>query len=376
MGRSERPLEGVLIGYGLIAEGHLAGYACVRDLVIRTVVEPNADRRALARHALPGAAVVATIDDIDLARHDFVDICAPPSAHLEYATRALDADVAILCEKPLVANTSELQALEEAEKRSSAFVYPCHNYVFAPSVQRLLGLLPRLRPAGEVIRGHFRTLRVGHARGAPEWNPDWRRDIGLAGGGILQDHGPHSIYLAIRAVGAPVVGVRARVMRPPSGPFNVSEDIAYLALRFEDGSTVTMELDWSSDIRQTSYLIDTARGYVRVLDSRITAHGPGLEVRELLDSEFDDPRHATWFGSLLQHFRMAFDDRSQAVKLRREASEVVEIIAAAYRSSAADGAAVYRSDWDAELNRSTISTMQASGNDRHPLQPHLAPPLM
>jgi predicted dehydrogenase len=345
---SSRPLAGVLVGYGLIAEGHLAGYARVDGLTVGTVVEPNAQRRALAARAIPDSVVAASIDEVDLAAHDFVDICSPPSTHLAHAVAALAADVPVMCEKPLVMDTSELRSLDQAEAASDGFVYPCHNYVFAPSMQRLLSILPQLRPSGAPLRGHFRTLRVGHARGVPEWNPDWRRDVGLAGGGILQDHGPHSIYLAMRAVGREVTAVRARLMRPVTGPFDVTEDLVLLELHFGGGSTVTIELDWGSDLRQTAYLIDGAWGYVRVLDDRITAHGPDVALRQQIESDFNDPRHGSWFASVLRDFRLAFDDPSRAAALRREASEVVQVIAAAYRSDAMGGDMVHRSNWALE----------------------------
>ncbi len=347
--RSTEPSEpsaGVLIGCGLIAEGHFDGYARVDELQIGVVVEPNRSRREHAAQMVPSARLVASLDDVDLTSYDFVDICSPPSTHLDYARRALVAGLPTLCEKPLVLNLEELDQLAATELESGGFVYPCHNYSFAPSMRRLLHLLPRLRGTDLTpTRGHFRTLRTGHARGVAEWNPDWRRDPVIGGGGILQDHGPHSIYIAMRAIGTKVTAVRCRTMCPPDGPFQMTEDLAKLDLHFECGTTVTVELDWGNSSRQSGYLFEGPWGYLRLLDDRLVGQGEGIEIREEIESNFNDPRHGTWFESVLRDFRASWDDPSMAIALRGEASEVVRIIAGAYRSSEAGGIILERSRW-------------------------------
>jgi len=348
--RRQNPARGVLVGCGFIAEGHLDGYAHIDELQIQTVVEPNSKRRERATVLLPEAQIVTSLDEVDLGAHDFVDICAPPTTHLEYALRSLAAGLPTLCEKPLVLDLAELHALVDAEQRSRGFVYPCHNYLFAPSMRRLLDLLPRLRATDQpVTRGHFRTLRRGHAQGVPEWYPDWRRDPQIGGGGILQDHGPHSIYIAMRAVGTPVVAVRCLTIRPMDGPFRMTEEIAKLDLCFECGSIVTIELDWGNESRQSAYLFDGPWGYLRLIDDRLVGHASDVVIREDIESNFNDPRHGAWFEAVLRHFRASWDNRALADALRSEAWEVVRIIAAAYASSDAGGILVGRERWSESL---------------------------
>lgn len=344
------PARGLLIGCGLIAEGHLDGYDRVDELMIATVIEPSTRRRDYARAVLPGAEVVASLDDVDLSAHDFVDICSPPSTHLQYARRALSEGLPTLCEKPLVLDLTELAALVDAEQRSGGLVYPCHNYAFAPSMQRLFELLTSFRDDDGVTRGHFRTLRIGHALGVADWYPDWRRDSEIGGGGILQDHGPHSIYIAMRAMGSRVVAVRCQTMTPTSGPFQSTEDLAKLDLHFECGGVVTVELDWGSASRQSSYFFDGPWGYLRLIDDRLVGQTGVLTIREEIESNFNDPRHGTWFEAVLRHFRASWDDPSLAGSLRSEASEVVCIIAAAYRSSATGGVLLERARWADRLD--------------------------
>lgn len=344
--RDRRASIGALVGCGLIAEGHLDGYLRVPELGIGVVIEPNRSRRELAGRTIPGAKLVGSPEDVDLTAYDFVDICSPPSTHLDYARWALAAGLPTLVEKPLVLNLEELDALAAAEATSRGFINPCHNYSFAPSMQRLLELLPTMRATdGSPTRGHFRTLRAGHAQGVAEWNPDWRRDPAIGGGGILQDHGPHSIYIAIRAIGTQVSAVRCRTLRPGSGPFQHTEDLAKLDLHFECGSIVSIELDWGHSFRQSGYMFEGSWGYLRLLDDRLVGQGGGFDIREVIESQFNDPRHGSWFEAVLRNFRASWDDPSLATALRQEATEVVLIIAGAYRSSQAGGILLQRKDW-------------------------------
>lgn len=350
----ERPARtgvGVLIGCGLIAEGHLDGYERIDGLEIGVVVEPSKARRPRAAALVPGADVVASLDGVDLQAYDFVDICSPPSTHLQYALLSLDAGLPTLCEKPLVLDLGELKTLDDAGASSAGFVYPCHNYSFAPSMRRLLQLLPSLRTSrDQPTRGHFRTLRVGHARGVAEWRPDWRRDPEVGGGGILQDHGPHSIYIAMRAIGTRLVAVRCHTLCPAYGPFSLTEDMVKLDLHFECGSMVTIELDWGNSTRQSSYLFDGSWGYLRLIDDRLIGQCGATVIRAEIESNFNDPRHGAWFEAVLRDFLASWDDPTLAAALRDEAYEVVRVIAAGYRSSQAGGLLLERDCWPDEAS--------------------------
>lgn len=343
---SRRPDAGVLIGGGLIAEGHADGYERFRTLRISVVVEPSKTRWPRVASMIPAAGIVSSLDEVNLDEFDFVDICSPPSTHLEYARRSLAAGLPTLCEKPLVLDPRELDLLFDAEDQSRGFIYPCHNYAFAPSIRRLLHLLSWRKDEDDApMRGHFRTLRAGHARGVEEWYPDWRRDPVVGGGGILQDHGPHSIYVAMRAIGSRVTAVRCHTMTPAEGPYTSTEDMAKLDLHFECGSVVTVELDWGNASRQSIYFFDGPWGYLRLIDERLTGQVGEICVHEEIPSNFNDPRHGTWFESVLRHFHASWSDPTIASALRSEAADVVRIIAAAYRSSDVGGGLLEREAW-------------------------------
>lgn len=184
---------GILVGFGVIAEGHVAGYRRQAAMEVAAVVDPSPERRRAAEAALPSVRVYPTLDAaLESERPSFVDICTPPVFHLPTMLYCLSRDIDVLCEKPLVMDRQELAVLRSALAVSAGRLYPCHNYKFAPAVRAMVGHLSDRRPLG----GRFTIVRCGHALGVDAWDPHWRRRQSVGGGGILRDHGPHSVYLA------------------------------------------------------------------------------------------------------------------------------------------------------------------------------------
>src|SRR5580658_2910740 len=103
-------LKGVIVGFGEVARyGHWPAYqtsaasAAGVNIQIVAVVDPGADRRALASRLLPHATTFAALGDVPpSASIDFADICTPPSLHAGPMLEALDRGWHVLCEKPFL----------------------------------------------------------------------------------------------------------------------------------------------------------------------------------------------------------------------------------------------------------------------------------
>lgn len=178
---------GVLVGFGVIAEGHAAGYRRQAAMEIVAVVDPSPERRCAAESALPGVRTYSSLDAaLDRERPGFVDICTPPMLHWPMMVACLDRGIDVLCEKPLVMDGQEAAALCSALSASKGRLYPCHNYKFAPAVR---AMAEHLTACGPVLGGEFTTVRCGHALGVPEWNAHWRRQRSIGGGAYFATMG-------------------------------------------------------------------------------------------------------------------------------------------------------------------------------------------
>ncbi len=348
-----RPLRLAVLGFGAIAQGHLAGLRRIRRTDVTVVIDSCPPRRAHARRELPGARVLAALDELDPDDVDVLLVCTPPAQHIGAIEFGLGNDLEVVCEKPLVLGLDEAARVQLARESSAGWLFPSHNYLRAPSIQALHEVVGRRgRDRGRLV-GHFRTLRVGHARGVPEWRPHWRRERAISGGGILRDHGPHSLYVASSLVGSTPSRVRCDLRRPSDGPYRDTEDYAFVELAYADGSWVSLELDWNSPVRQTSYLITGEWGHGRVIDDRLDWSAGGRSSSSHLVSDFDDPTHSRWFQAVWEHFLDCRRDQAAADHLLDQALMTVRVLAACYRSSE-------RGEW-VDVGRAPVAALTGHG---------------
>ncbi|MFI1012786.1 Gfo/Idh/MocA family protein [Streptomyces sp. NPDC020965] len=331
-------MRGAIIGFGTIAAGHMVGYSRIEDLTIAAVVDVSKERRQFVAdtYGLPTYSDFAKlVANEDL---DFIDICTPPSSHEEYSALGLGHDLHVLCEKPVFLPAEDgyerqLATIREADR----VYYPCHVYKFAPV---LASMKERIQAPdfGKVLGANFRTLRTGHAKGVPEWRPHWRREPELSRGGILRDHGPHSVYLAMNLTGCVPESVSCLTGRlRGGGEYADSEDTALVRMRCADDVEIAMTLSWSSGHRSTGYSIMGGSGSVVVNGDDLTYMAGGAVVRTSIESGFDDPSHQEWFHRMLLDFMGVVAEPARQTELIREALITSFVIDGAYASAADDG---------------------------------------
>jgi predicted dehydrogenase len=336
-------MRGALIGYGVIAGGHHDAYDQVDGLDLVAVVDGNAERRAAAERRDPSLSVYASMAELFAAEKlDFVDICTPPGSHLKLMLAALDQGCHVLCEKPFLLRMDSFAAL--LGRIGSCFVYPSQNYKFSPAMRQMVSHA-RSDAFGALLRGYFRTVRSGHARGVPEWRPDWRRLREHSGGGILQDHGTHSIYLACHLLGATPQWVSCVLGNLRDDTFTATEDTVHMVLGFPGGTEVRLDLTWAAGFRHTSYVLVGAALNVLLDNDDLVVAGGGKITRRVIPSDFDDPTHRAWFADMFRDFLASLSDPARQDELLAEAWTGCATIDAAYASAAQDGRRVDIRSW-------------------------------
>jgi predicted dehydrogenase len=332
--------KGAVIGFGTIAQGHLAAYRDMTELSITAIVDSSPARLELAKLAAPDVEVFDTMAGL-FSRHklDFIDICVPPNIHKEFICSGLLNDCHVMCEKPFLLSSADYKDVLSLSKSVNKTVYPCHNYKFSP-VLSLAKKLVSCEQFGQVVTGHFRTLRSGHAVGVPEWKPDWRRSADISGGGILRDHGTHSVYMACRMCGQIPRAVSCIIGNLQADKYS-TEDTALLTMYFDDNIQFSINLSWATGFRNTFYsIVGTKESIVIEDDDFIRTTKDGNIVRQILSSEFNDPSHSSWYRNLLVDFTdlMAHPDRQ--LLLLEEALVTTLVIERSYISAREKGIVV------------------------------------
>jgi len=155
-----------------------------------SALENNADQLGFSTTATDWRNV---IDEIDVLYN-----LAPNHLHPEPSIAALEADVNVLCEKPLAATLEGAEGMAAAAESSAAISAIAFNYRYVPAIQYAKQL---------IADGALGTIRQFRGRYLQDWlvDPDaawsWRNDRELAGSGALGDLGAHTIDLARYLVG-------------------------------------------------------------------------------------------------------------------------------------------------------------------------------
>ena len=165
-----------------------------------SVKDPQVKLRlvALLRSQLGGGSAPAAAACFDMVTTDpeefyaqgldAVDICTPNHLHLTQVSRALEAGVAVYCEKPLAVNWQEALMLSNLAEASRVITQVAYGMRYAPGIRQIKSLLQE-GLVGEVF--HFRAYKY-HASYLDEKRPiTWRLRFDQSGGGAFQDLGSH-----------------------------------------------------------------------------------------------------------------------------------------------------------------------------------------
>ena len=214
-----------------------------------------------------GADEAAVLENPDI---NAVLIATRHDSHAELTARALEADKAVLVEKPLGLDRQQINRVIEARNGSAAFFQVGFNRRFAP-----LAVTVRDRLRG-TAGPRFVLLRVNAGSMAAD---HWVRASDEGGGRILGEV-CHFVDLARFLIGAPIASVLADTGEATGG---ISDDVT-VTLRFADGSLATVAYTALGDMafgkeRIEAYAggavftIDDFRTLVVAEDGRVASHG-------------------------------------------------------------------------------------------------------
>ena len=193
-----------VLGYRFMGQAHANALA---RLPMFFPDAPNVERHTLVgrdEEALASAADqlgfshTATDPEAAIEAVDVFYNLGPNHVHPEFSIAALDADVPVLCEKPLAPTLDDAERMVTAARESDAIAGCAFNYRFLPAIQHAKGL---------VASGALGEIRQVRGRYLQDWLTDpetpweWRLDADLAGSGVLGDLGAHTIDLARFLVG-------------------------------------------------------------------------------------------------------------------------------------------------------------------------------
>ena len=191
------------IGRAHIKEGYAALPAQFRVLALCDIDPVRLDSVGSAfgiERRTASFAEILAMPDIDI-----VDICTPPSLHLEQCLAALAAGKHVVCEKPLVGSLAEADHLIAAQATARGRLMPIFQYRFGNGLQKARHIIT----SGIAGKPYLATVETAWSRDAVYYSVPWRGKFATELGGALLGHAIHAHDLLCYLMG-PVDSVLAR----------------------------------------------------------------------------------------------------------------------------------------------------------------------
>jgi predicted dehydrogenase len=282
MKSSATPVRIAVAGAGAIGRRHIELIDESAECVLSAIVDPLPVSAEIARSA--GVLRFATLAELLATdRPDGVIDATPNSLHVANALQCLDANVAVLVEKPVAHSVEDGERLVRAVQAApGARVLVGHHRAHSPILAK----------AREIIRGGALGSLVGVTASAMFYKPDryftdaaWRRQIG---GGPILINLIHEIG-NLRSLCGEIVSVQASQSNATRG-FEV-EDTAAILLRFANGALGTFLLsdtaaaarsweqtsqenkDYASYADEDCYVIAGTKGSLSIPTMRLKTFG-------------------------------------------------------------------------------------------------------
>lgn len=328
-------LRAAIVGTGGIAQAHVAALRAAGERVeIVGATDVDAERLAAFcdSHGIAGRYASAG-ELLARERPDLVHICTPPSTHAPLAVQALEAGAWVLCEKPLCGSLAELDALEEAERRTGRWCCSVVQWRFGSAAQHLKGLID----GGVPGRALLALCETTWYRPAPYYAVPWRGRWATELGGVTMSQGIHAIDLLVWLLG-PWRELTAR-MATLDHEIEV-EDVSLALVEFESGALAGVVNSVDSPHEQTRLRLDFQRATFEVAclyeytnaDWTCTPAPDDEAVAPAWAAlEKDVPNtHAAQVTALLDAYEAGRRPPASAADLR----PTLELISALYRSAA------------------------------------------
>lgn len=197
------PLRIALIGYGAAGRGIHARLA--RETGQQVVAVVTRSRAEQVAADWPAARVVPDVEAL-LARRDDLDlvvVASPTGDHVEHTRAVLEADVAVMVDKPLATTRAQASALTRLAAERDGRLTVFQNRRWDPEQLTLRALL------AEGALGRVHRFERRWERFRPEPQHRWKEQDPVAGG-LLLDLGAHLVDSAVQLFG-PVRRVHAEL---------------------------------------------------------------------------------------------------------------------------------------------------------------------
>lgn len=220
-------LKIALVGVGGISGAHIPAWREMEDVELVALC----DIRPEQMEKYPAIRHYTDFDEM-LAQEsiDILDICLPTYLHADFAVKALEKGIHVLCEKPLSLQAEDVARVYGAAQRNGVKVMAAQVIRFWPEYVYLKEVCDSGR-YGRLLSGSMSRLGAIPGKTWDNWMHDEKRS-----GLVPYDLHIHDLDFLVYTFGAPLKSTSYRAKRP---------DQDYLSAVYEyDGFFITADASW------------------------------------------------------------------------------------------------------------------------------------
>jgi predicted dehydrogenase len=241
-----RDLKAVVIGVGSIGQHHARVYTALPATTLVGIADTAADRAERIGNTYGVRAYTDYRKMLQVEAPDLVTVAVPTSLHETVATDALESGGHVLVEKPIAATVEQAQAIIDRADDLGRKLMVGHIVRFDPAIQALKNHLD----AGELGR----IFQIVCRRVGPF--PARIRDVG-----VVIDLAPHDLDVMRFVSGDEPIRVYAETQQEIH---TAHEDLLAAMLRFRNGLTGVLEINWLTPTKVRDVTVLGERGMFRV----------------------------------------------------------------------------------------------------------------
>jgi predicted dehydrogenase len=280
-----------------------------------------------------------------IGRVDAVLLATPNTSHVTIGSRLLEAGVHVLCEKPMATTSADVDRMFAAAAMGGARLMAAQSTRFNANVTKLKHVLA----AGWLGRLETMTASLGSAYDVAERRTEFRRDAGLAGGGVVMDLGIHLIDVAVWLAGEGPSYVGYDAACAPGWNLETDADVA---LEFPSGGRANFSVSYTHGCDPT-LTVRGSEGWASAslyVPSQLTLFSERARVCRMAGSQrltLDDRES---YQLQIDHFADAILSNRPFVVQPNETRTGIEIIERCYGSRDAEDA------YDADTRAASCAT--------------------
>ncbi|MDQ0851330.1 UDP-N-acetyl-2-amino-2-deoxyglucuronate dehydrogenase [Arthrobacter sp. B3I9] len=225
-----------IVGCGNISDNHFQSYSSLADVEVIGVCDVDLARAREFASDRGIAHAVGSVQELIALGIDALSVCTPHPTHEAVVTKAAEAGVHVLCEKPIATDVASAERMVQAAEHNDVTLGVVFQRRFWPGAQALRAAIDDGR-LGQPMLGHCQVLlhRGTDYYDASEWRGTWAAD----GGGVLMTQAIHNIDLLQWFMGDPVE-VSAKAGAFVLGDSIEVEDTAAALITFASGAIATL----------------------------------------------------------------------------------------------------------------------------------------